>query len=87
MPAMECLEELHSAAGVRVDNPYFFGSTQGSTRHQQGSQEFSRVVSQVSGLAKQPELLTAIKFRHRASISFRGMGASETDQAMVAQVW
>ena len=81
MPAMHRLEQLRHAAGVRVDNPYFFGATQGSVRHPQGSQEFSRVVSQVNGLAK-PELLTATKFRHRASISFRGMDASDTDRSL-----
>ena len=79
MPAMERLETLRKAAGVRADNPYFFAATQGSRRHPQGSQEFSRIVVQVNGLAK-PELLTATKFRHRASISFRDMGASEADQ-------
>ena len=39
------------------------------------------MVSQVNGLAN-PELLTATKFRHRASISYRGMGGSELAQAL-----
>ena len=64
-----------------LDNTFVFASAGGSNDHPQGSHEIKSAVNQIGGF-KKPDLLTATKFRHRASIMFGSMEASDAHREL-----
>ena len=66
--AIKKLVEERENVGIVRDNPYLFALTQGSHGHAQGWQSVHDIA--VNANLERPDLITATKFRHRASTLF-----------------
>ena len=73
---------LRDQADVTSTNKYLFASTQKSDGYPQGSHNISNVVHSIGGFVA-PSLLTTTKFRHRASILFKSMTATEDERTLM----
>ena len=78
--AVEMLVEMRSEVGVSENNVYLFPYTQKSEGHVNGWAELKKVTNMMEGHLENPSLLTATKYRHRASTLYALQDISEKDR-------